>query len=172
MTRDELRQVIAEEVQKQLRPIVQKSVKPLVQEAVAGALAGLLADGIVNAGASSGANKRVLGPNVPRIKENTAPERNMALSGAIPASTRRKLADKMGYGDVDRIGTNVSFGNTPVSNILEQTAMEMHGGTETESILDAADVMDSVTTPDVVAAITKDYSALMARMKSRGMISG
>lgn len=174
MTKDELRQIIAEEVQKQLKSIVQKSVKPLVQEAVAAALAGLLAEGIVN-GATLPAhqtNRHPLTPNIPQARGNTQPERNRAPSGGMPASARRALADKMGYGDVGSIGPGASFGNNPIANILEQTAVEMHGSNNPDSILDAVDGIESVTTPDVVDAITRDYSALMNRMKHRGMISG
>lgn len=171
MTRDELRQIIAEEVQKQLKSIVQKSVKPLVQEAVASALAGLLAEGIVN-GAAAPANRRPLTPNIPQARTNTQPERSRAASGGIPASARRNLAAKMGYGDVGSIGPGVSFGDNPLASILEQTAVEMTNGVSADSILDAVDGIEAVTTPDVVDAITRDYSALMNRMKHRGMISG
>lgn len=172
MTKDELRQIITEEVQKQLKSIVQKSVKPLVQEAVAGALAALLAEGIINGGTPARTNRDVLTPNIPQTRGNTTPERSRAPSGGIPAATRRNLAAKMGYGDISPMGSNVSLGNTSVSSILEQTAMEMHSTNSGESILDNADMIDSITTPDVVEAITKDYSALMNRMKHRGMISG
>jgi hypothetical protein len=179
MTKDELRQLIAEEVNKQLKSIVQKSVKPLVQEAVAGALANLLAEGIVNGPpAPAQAPRKVQTPNIPQARGNTVPERSRAGSGGIPAGARRALADKMGYGNIPPVGSsqNVSFGHTPVANILEQTAMEMGGGgnayDNTPSVLDMTDSIDSVTTPDVVDAITRDYSALMNRMKHRGMISG
>ncbi len=170
MTREELRQVIAEEVQKQLKSIVQKAVKPLVQEAVAGALAGLLAEGIVKGPPPQG-TRRVLTPDIPQARQDTAPERTRATATSLPASARRSLADKMGYGDIPPVGKGV-FGNTPVANILEQTAMELRSESAADSILDAADQIENITTPDVVDAITRDYSALMSRMKHRGMISG
>ena len=176
MTKQELQRMIAEEVQKQVKLIVPKLVKPLVQESVAGALASLLAEGIVNP------------PTTPRTSvsaqpgtRQAAPARGPARSPApavlksgLPDSARRSMASKLGYGSIDLIGESTESEFSGVSSILAETAANM-GNTsvyDTPSVLDAIDQVDSMATPDVVDAITRDYSQLMARMKERGKLRG
>jgi hypothetical protein len=175
MTKQELQQMIAEEVQKQVKSIVPKLVKPLVQEAVAGALANLLAEGIVN-------------PPTPRPSRPTQPGTRPAASGTPPArpiqpavlksglpdSARRSMASKLGYGSIDRIGESTETNFSGVSGILAETAASMGDASmyDTPSVLDAIDQVDSMATPDVVEAITRDYSELMSRMKQKGKLRG
>lgn len=173
MTKQEFQRMIAEEVQRQLKIVVPKMVKPLVQEAVAGALASLLAEGITRSPepvrSQSPTNPSSRPINRPGARPATPAPRSAALSEAA----KRSLASKMGYGSIDRIGEPMFTGSGGVSDILNETAMSMGGeGFDTPSILDAVTEAESVTTPDVVEAISRDYSVLMNRMKERGMIRG
>lgn len=166
MTKADLQKLIRQEVTSVVRSELQKIVKPLVQEAVAGALGGLLAEGIVN-GAQNPQNRQILTPNVPQARVQASPGGRQAASGRnIDPSVRRRMAEQLGYGQIDRVGS-------PVGDILTETAMEMagHSGPSVDSVLDAADDIGAVA-PEVVDAITRDYSGLMAAMNRRGKING
>lgn len=171
MTKSDLQKLIRNEVTAVVKSELQRMVKPLVQEAVAGALAGLLAEGIVK-GVPTPTKARVLAPNVPQARAQTAPGTRPAASGrALDSSTRQRLARQMGYGNIESVGTHMGEG--VVGDILAETAMEMagHSGPMVDSVLDNADDIGAVA-PEVVDAITRDYSGLMAAMNRRGKING
>jgi len=171
MTKADLQKLIRQEVTSVVRAELQKIVKPLVQEAVAGALGNLLAEGIVK-GAPAPQKPRVLTPNIPSARGQASPGgRQAAPAGGLDGSTRRRLAAQLGYGQIDRVGVP-EMGTGIVGDILAETAMEMAGGTvPTDSVLDAADELDAIA-PEVVDAITRDYSGLMAAMNRRGKLNG
>lgn len=172
MNKKELQELIRLEVQNVVKLELRKMVKPLVQEAVAGALANLIAEGIVK-GAPDNSSK-ILRPNVPQVKINKPEPRRAQAKTNLDETARRKLAAKMGYSQIDRIGSQSSSTGDMVTDILAETAaqMEEDGGYNVPSVLDNVEEISSVVLPDAVEAITKDYSALMQRMKQRGMLNG
>jgi hypothetical protein len=172
MTKSDLQNLIRQEVTTVVRSELQKIIKPLVQEAVAGALGGLLAEGIVKGPPA----RQVLTPNVPQARSQASPGGRQAASGRnLDPNIRRRMAEQMGYGQIDRVSAPSGFmGDGVVGDILTETAMEMAGhiGPHVDSVLDAADAMDGAVAPEVVDAITRDYSGLMAAMNRRGKING
>jgi hypothetical protein len=172
MTKSDLQNLIRQEVTTVVRSELQKIIKPLVQEAVAGALGGLLAEGIVKGPPT----RQVLTPNVPQARSQASPGGRQAASGRnLDPNIRRRMAEQMGYGQIDRVSAPGGFmGDGVVGDILTETAMEMAGhiGPHVDSVLDAADAMDGAVAPEVVDAITRDYSGLMAAMNRRGKING
>jgi hypothetical protein len=175
MTKSDLQKLIRQEVTSVVRSELQKIVKPLVQEAVAGALGGLLAEGIVK-GPPAPQKREILTPNVPQARSQASPGGRQAASGRnIDPSVRRRMAEQLGYGQIDRVSAPRGFmGDGVVGDILTETAMEMagHSGPHVDSVLDAADSLDGAVAPEVVDAITRDYSGLMAAMNRRGKING
>lgn len=169
LIRQEMSAVVRTELQKMLRPLVLEAVKPLVKEAVAGALGSLLAEGIVN-GTPLPKKSQILTPNIPQARAPAGPGSRPAASGrTLDPSTRRRMAEQLGYGEPAAIG--IDMGGGMVGDILNETAMEMSGRSSVDSILDAADDIGAVA-PEVVDAITRDYSGLMAAMNRRGKING
>lgn len=171
MTKSDLQKLIRQEVTSVVRSELPKMVKPLVQEAVAGALGNLLAEGIVK-GVQTPSKPRVLAPDVPQARGQAGPGGRRATSpGGLDAMTRRRMAAELGYGQIDRVGVPET-GMGVVNDILAETAMEMAGGgVPTDSVLDAAAELDAIA-PEVVDALSRDYSELMAAMNRRGKING
>lgn len=171
MTKADLQKLIRQEVTSVVRAELQKIVKPLVQEAVAGALGNLLAEGIVK-GPQTPQKPRVLTPNVPQARGQASPGgRQAAPARGLDAMTRRRMAAELGYGQIDRVGVP-DMGTGVVGDILAETAMEMSTGVmPTDSVLDAADALDAIA-PEVVDALSRDYSELMAAMNRRGKLNG
>lgn len=167
MTKSELQKLIRQEVVGIVKSELPKLVKPLVQEAVAGALANLLAEGIVKGPPTS---PKILSPAVPRSRAiNNRPDKT---AGQLDPVARRSLASKLGYDNIDPIGVPNSTGNL-TQDILAETAYDMSsGGVHVESILDAAGSLEGVVDPEAVDAITRDYSELMAAMNRRGKLNG
>lgn len=170
--RNEVTKAVKTEVTKIVRAELPQMVKPLVQEAVAGALASLLAEGIVNGPPVP--KLKVLTPDIPQARpvRSSGGPTERKKSGLDPVA-KRSLAEKMGYGSMDRIGTSadqfVSTGNM-TADILNETAMQMGGESSIPSVLDAVDQMD--VSPEAVDALTRNYSELMQAMNRRGKING
>jgi hypothetical protein len=175
---NEVAKSVKTEVARVLKVELPKMVKPMVQEAVAGALANLLAEGIVNGPPAP--KTRVLTPNIPQakapVKSGGQPVRQ---TPGLNDVAKRSLAEKMGYGAIDRIGTPadgfMSTGDI-TADILNETAMQMAGsmdsGPPVTSILDVADNLGDAASPEAVEALTRDYSDLMKAMERRGKING
>jgi hypothetical protein len=170
MKKSEFDTLIQTEVIKQLKIVIPKLVKPLVQEAVAGALASLLAEGITKGPPTK--TSTVLTPNIPQAKftpSKKTPVRtdeNVELVRDRLRSRMRSLQESPDAIDVDPS----QFGGGPVGNILAETASSMVNGAEVESVLDYGDNLP--VDVDTVNAITRDYSALMHRMKQTGKLNG
>lgn len=172
MKSSELHAIIKNEVIKAVKAELPKMVKPLVQEAVAGALASLLAEGIVK-GPPPQPKNTILTPDIPQARRsNPSDGRQAAKSGGLGAAARRNLAEQLGYGTIDTIGLSKTefSGNGPVNDILNETAMSMRPAEATTSILDSIDEMD--VSPEAVDALTKNYSELMTAMNNRGKSNG
>lgn len=175
MTKADLQKLIRHEVTNVVKVELQRMVKPLVQEAVAGALAGLLAEGIVKGAPQK--TPKILTPDVPiSVQPRGAGPRQTAPGRTLDSGTRRRMAAQMGYGSMDRIGTEMggNFQTGDVLNgILEQTASEMngHSGPMVESILDDPDALETIS-PESVDIITRDYSQIMNAMNRRGKLNG
>ena len=167
MKKSEFEELIQAEVTRQLRVIVPKLVKPLVQEAVAGALASLLAEGITNPPQQKNAAPNgVLRPNIvpPATKKYERTDENIE---SIRSNLRRRMAAEQPR--FQKIGESAD----PVANILAETAMEMqHGAVHVDSILDSVEEIQQAIDPETVRAVTRDYSALMNRMKDLGKLNG
>jgi len=173
MKKSELEEMIRLEVQRQVKSIVPKMVKPLVQEAVAGALATLLAEGIAK-GPPAPIKNNVLTPNVPQTRQ--APVRTEAVrteedAERIRSGIRNKMRSVQESPSTIGISPN-SYGGGMVGNILAETASSMTVESNVESVLDASDQLEEAVDSQTVAALTRDYSALMQRMKSLGKLNG
>ena len=169
MKKSELEALIQTEVAKQLKVVVPKLVKPLVQEAVAGALASLLAEGITR-GAPVAKKSSILTPDIPQTKPIKAP---VARTNESVEADRERLRARMRamQESPNAIGVDASqFGGGVVGGILAETASSMVNGPEVESILDHGE--DLPVDGETVNAITRDYSALMKRMKQMGKLNG
>jgi hypothetical protein len=171
---NEVTKVVRAEVTKIVKAELPKMIKPMVQEAVAGALANLLAEGIVNGPPEP--KTRVLTPNIPQAKgPNTSGGRQSRQATGLDSTAKRNLAEKMGYGDIDRIGMPsngfVTTGNI-TTDILNETAMEMGGSNAVESVLDVAGDLGGAVSPEAVDALTRNYSELMKAMNKRGNLNG
>ena len=169
--RNEVTKVVKTEVTKIVKAELPKMVKPLVQEAVAGALASLLAEGIVKGPPAP--KTPILTPNIPQARPSNSPGgRQATKKGGLDAATKRNLAEQLGYGSIDTIGMP-DAGYTragPVNDILTETARSMGPADSVPSVLDAVDQMD--ISPEAVDAITRDYSDLMKAMDRRGKPNG
>lgn len=158
MNKSDLQKLIRAEVVSVVRSELPKIVKPLVQEAVAGALANLIAEGIVK-----GAPKQVVQPNKVPLRPNVSVPEKKSFS----PMERRKLAEQIGYASPPRSEVQFSTNNSVIDNILSETAMDMSGQQSTESVLDTIGSLNGVIDQDAVDAITRDYSDLMAAMNKK-----
>jgi len=168
MRKSEFEALIQAEVTKQVKLVVPKLVKPLVQEAVAGALASLLAEGITR---GTSVKKPVLSPDIPQSKpvRVATPERTNESAEIEREKIRKRLRSMQE--SPGPIGIDASkFGGGMVGNILAETATSMVEGPDVESILDYGS--DLPIDSETVNAITRDYSALMNRMKQTGKLNG
>ena len=160
MNKSQFQKFIRQEIISIVREELPKIVGPLVKESVAGALANLIAEGIVKGPpAPVKTAPKILTPNIPIKKQKT---------GRLEDSARRQLIQKLGYGNVEQIGES-EHGDL-VQNILVETAMDMNG-MGASSVLDNienAEIVDS----SVVNAVTRDYSELIRRMETRGKLNG
>lgn len=173
MKKSEFDALIQAEVAKQLKAVIPKMVKPLVQEAVAGALASLLAEGITKGPPATPPKlSSVLTPDIPQAKR-PAPPRNATRTDENVESVRERLRARMRsvQESPDTIGVDpAQFGGGLVGGILAETASAMANGPEVESVLDYGDELP--VDGETVNAITRDYSALMKRMKQMGKLNG
>jgi hypothetical protein len=173
MKKSEFDALIQAEVAKQLKAVIPKMVKPLVQEAVAGALASLLAEGITK-GPPVTAPKlsNVLTPDIPQARQ-PAPRKVAARTDENVEAVRERLRSRIRSVQEmpDSIGLDATqFGGGIVGGILAETASAMANGPDVESVLDYGDELP--VDGETVNAITRDYSALMKRMKQMGKLNG
>lgn len=176
MTKSDLQKLIRQEVASVVRTELQRIVKPLVQEAVAGALGGLLGEGIAR-GVPVQKTPQILTPNVPGMRAQTTANGRQAPAGRTidPSVARRRMASKfesMMGSDMSQNDTARFMGTGVVGDILTETAREMSSGTgHVDSILDATSELDTIA-PEIVDVITRDYSGLMDSIKRRGQVNG
>ena len=169
--RNEVTKVVKTEVTKIVKAELPKMVKPLVQEAVAGALASLLAEGLVKGPPVP--KPTILTPNIPQARpNNSSGGRQATKRGGLDSAAKRNLAEQLGYGSIDTIGLpETGFSkNSMVNDILTETAMTSRPIDDIPSVLDAVDEMD--VSPEAVEALTRDYSDLMSAMERRGKPNG
>jgi hypothetical protein len=170
MKKSEFETLIQVEVVKQIKIVIPKLVKPLVQEAVAGALASLLAEGITKGPPAK--ITPVLTPDVPQVRSKPTRTVPIRTNENFEAERERIRARMRSVQESpDTIGADPSqFGGGVVGGILAETATAMANGPEVESILDYGDELP--VDGETVNAITRDYSALMKRMKQRDRRNG
>lgn len=108
MNKAELRQIIAEEVQKELRILVPKLVKPHIQEAVAGALSAILIEGVI-----AGPSKRTPVQRAQEYDDEVVPV------ARVPRD-RASLAESMGYGDLSDLMPNVPVPSNMTRRVAQQ----------------------------------------------------
>lgn len=177
MKRVELEEIIRQEIRKTAKVMIPKLIKPMVQEAVAGAMASLIAEGIVN-----NSQKSVTNSNKP-IRENSSTSISSLLNDKkqTPKNkgittqeehelARDKIRNKLRQvqneviqyenesSGINEITTS-KFGNGPIGEILSEMSVR---GPSVPSVLD--NISEETTSPEVVNAITRDYSALMKRL--------
>lgn len=159
MTKSELNNLIESEVKKQLAVIVPKIVKPLVKEAVAGALAALLAEGIVK-GPPAKLTVESAGDSAKTFRPTSNASLNVSRGAEGARAALRSSYQLAMEADTTPVSRISPTGN-PITDILNQTAAELHGGGAT-SVLDSQLPPD--LNPETADAITRNYSALMQRL--------
>lgn len=155
MKKQELQELVRKEINSIVKLELKKMIKPLVQEAVAGALASILAEGIVK---NSNSNNKILRPGIPQARTNTEVVKKTGLT----ASARRSMAEKMGYGHIEKLTpSGIEKAPSSVQDILNEVAERSGDGTV--SILDNID--EENVSSDAVNAITRNYSDVMDKLR-------
>lgn len=140
MNKSELQSLIQTEVIKCVRSELPKMIKPLVQEAVAGALARIIAEGVI------------AGPPKPAPAQKSTTSTNGDVRKRITENYSEPIA-------------SLKTGNSSVDNILSEMVM---GGVRVPDDNDAGfpSILDKIS-PDDISNISKDYSSMMDKMRLR-----
>jgi hypothetical protein len=160
MNKKEFQEMIQKEVISIVRTELPKMIRPMVQEAVAGALANLLAEGIVKG------PPKMARPDVPQARTIAAqPNRSSLDEGA-----RRRLMSQY-MEPMDQIGApeRPAFtSDSLVNNILSETALQMQedGGYNVPSVLDSPAALAEIS-PEMVGAISRDYSEFLKKIDEK-----